>query len=117
MIEFKGQREIYLYSENIDMRLGINKIQILVGVNFKAEEIRNSLFVFCSSSNKIIKIYYEDEYGTWLMQTKLHEGKYKWPKGLQIGERISYQELKGLLKGLEVIESKKRQAEVRYEYY
>lgn len=40
MIEFKWPREIYLYSENIDMRLGTNKIQILVGVNFKAEEIR-----------------------------------------------------------------------------
>ena len=34
MIKFKESKNIYLYSENIDMRMGMNKIQILVAVNF-----------------------------------------------------------------------------------
>ena len=30
MISFKESKNIYLYSENIDMRMGMNKIQIIV---------------------------------------------------------------------------------------
>ena len=30
MITFKENKNIYLYSENVDMRMGLNKIQILV---------------------------------------------------------------------------------------
>lgn len=64
MIKFSERRNIYLYSENIDMRMGMNKIQILVASNFTSIEIRHSVFVFCSNNGKTIKLYYEDDYGS-----------------------------------------------------
>ena len=76
MITFKESKKIYLYSENIDMRMGMKKIQILVASNFSKMEIRHSVFVFCSNNGKTIKMYYEDDYGSWLLQNKLFEGKY-----------------------------------------
>lgn len=117
MITFKESRNIYLYSENIDMRMGINKIQILIGSNFNNMEIRHSVFVFCSNNGKQIKIYYEDDYGSWLLQNKLFEGKFKWPKGLDIGTKITKEQLNGLCKGLEVIESRKEKKAIEYDYY
>ena len=109
MITFKENKKIYLYSENIDMRMGMKKIQILVASNFSKIEIRHSVFVFCSNNGKTIKMYYEDDYGSWLLQNKLFEGKFKWPNGLCIGTKISKEQLNGLCKGLEVIESRKKQ--------
>lgn len=117
MITFKENRNIYLYSENIDMRMGMNKIQILVGANFTKFEIRHSIFVFCSTNGKQIKMYYENDYGSWLLQNKLFEGRFKWPRGLEIGTKISKKQLEGLCKGLEVIESKIERQEIGYDYY
>ncbi len=117
MIRFNESKNVYLYSENIDMRMGINKIQILIACNFSSIEIRHSVFVFCSNNGKTIKMYYEDDYGIWLLQNRLHEGKYKWPKGLEIGSKISKAQLEGLCKGLEVIESKKIKDEREVDYF
>lgn len=108
MIKFSESKNIYLYSENVDMRMGMNKIQILVASNFSKIEIRHSVFVFCSNNGKTIKMYYEDDYGSWLLQNKIFEGRFKWSKGLEIGTKITRLQLDGLCKGLEVIESKKK---------
>lgn len=115
MIDFRNCKNIYVYSEFIDMRFGMKKLQFLVGVNFTNSEIRNSVFIFCSSKENQIKIYYEDDYGSWLLQNKLHDGKFKWPK-LTNNKTITKQQLIGLCKGLEVIESDRPQAK-EYSYY
>ena len=115
MITFNGNKNVYIYFERVDMRMGLNKMQILVAANFTKIEIRHSVFVFCSNNQKTIKMYYEDDYGSWLLQSKLFDGKYKWPKGLEVGQRITKEQLIGLCKGLEVIESKKKKEE--YNYY
>ena len=102
MISFKESKNIYLYSENIDMRMGMNKIQIIVGSNFSKMEIRHSVFIFCSNNGKTIKMYYEDDYGSWLLQNRLFEGKFKWPKTLDEIKMISKKQLEWLLEGLEI---------------
>ena len=117
MIKLSGNKNIYLYSENIDMRMGMNKIQLLIASNFSKIEIRHSVFVFCGNNGKQIKIYYEDDYGSWLLQNRLYDGKFKWPKGLEIGTKIKQEQLEGLCKGLEVIESKKIEKGQNYNYY
>lgn len=117
MIKFKDCKNIYLYSENVDMRMGLKKIQLLVATNFNNYEITHSVFVFCSGNGKSIKIYYEDDYGCWLLQNRLKDGKFKWPKGLDIGTKISASQLEGLCKGLEVVESKKHIDERPAEYF
>ena len=116
MIKFKESKNIYLYSENIDMRMGMNIIQILVAVNFTKIEIRHSVFIFCGANGKQIKMYYEDDYGSWLLQNKLFEGRFKWPKGLSIGTKISKEQLNGLCKGLEVIESRREETSKGIDY-
>ena len=99
------------------MRMGINKIQIIVGSNFSKMTIRHSVFVFCSNNGKTIKMYYEDDYGSWLLQNRLFDGKFKWPKGLEIGTKISKEQLNGLCKGLEVIELKRNKENNEFDYY
>lgn len=116
MIHFDENKNIYIYSEMVDMRMGLTKIQLMVAINFSKIEIRHSVFVFCSKNKKQIKIYYEDDYGSWLMQNKLHDGGFKWPKLLD-NKKITKTELIGLCKGLEVIESTKDKKEIKKDYF
>lgn len=114
MIRFGSINQIHLYSGPTSMRFGIYKIQQLVAFNFSPAEIVNSVFVFCSKDKRTIKIYYENEYGFWLLQNRLAEGKFRWP---EIGEevKVDRRQLDWLLKGLDVIEHKpKPQQDVRY---
>lgn len=96
------------------MRLGIYKIQQMVAFSFSPAEIINSVFLFCSKSKRMIKIYYENEYGFWLLQNRLTAGSFKWP---EIGEQVNIdrRQLDWLLRGLDVIEHKpKPQLDVEY---
>ena len=114
MIKFNCINQIHLYSGPTSMKMGIYKIQQLVAFNFSPAEIINSIFIFCSRNKKIIKIYYENEYGFWLLQNRLTTGNFKWP---EIGERVKIdkRQLEWLFKGLDVIEHKpKRQLDVKY---
>ncbi len=41
MINFNENKNIYIYSETVDMRMGLPKIQLLVVTNFSKIEIRH----------------------------------------------------------------------------
>ena len=116
MIHFDENKNIYIYSETMDMRMGLPKIQMMVVTNFSKIEIRHSIFIFCSKDRKQIKLYYEDDYGCWLMQNRLHEGGFKWPKLLE-SKKITKAELIGLCKGLEIIESNNKIEKQKYDYF
>lgn len=108
MIDYREVKKIYFYAQSIDMRAGMKKIEILLCCNFSPVAMMNTLFVFCSKDRKTIKIYYENEYGTWLLINKINFTKYKWPV---IEQRTKYQieDLKAILKGLKVIEEKNKE--------
>ena len=40
MIHFEENKNIYIYSEKVDMRMGMPKIQMMVAMNFTKIEIR-----------------------------------------------------------------------------
>lgn len=108
MIDYRKVKQIYFYTKEIDMRAGMNRFQILLSCNFSPIEILNTLFVFCSRDRKTLKIYYEDEYGSWLLINKINFTKFKWPERIENG---GYQakDLEAILKGLRVIEDRKRE--------
>ncbi len=90
------------------MKFGIKKAQILVSLNFSPIEISRSVFIFVSKNRKQVKIYYEDDYGYWLLQNKLGSNKFKIPDQDISSLEIKPQQLTMFLKGLEVIETKKK---------
>ena len=97
------------------MRMGMPKIQLMVAMNFSKMEIRNSVFIFCSKDKKQIRLYYEDDYGCWLLQNRLDDGSFKRPKVLN-NIKITKDQMIGLCKGLEMIESDKKRSN-EFEYF
>lgn len=111
MIDYKKVKQIYFYSNELDMRSGMKRIQMLLSVNFSPAELVYTLFIFCSKNRKQIKIYYEDEYGSWLLINKLNYSNFHWPREIQTGG-YEVSDLKMLLKGLKIMEE--RQKEIGY---
>ena len=58
-----------------------------------------------------VKIYYEDEFGSWLLINKLNYSNFHWPRQIQTGS-YDASDLKLLLKGLKIMEE--RQKEIGY---
>ena len=108
MIDYREVKRIYFYGQTIDMRAGMHKLQILLGCNFSPIAMMNTLFVFCAKDRKTIKIYYENEYGTWLLINKMSYLKYQWPE-LEQGKGYRVADMKAILKGLKVLEAKNKE--------
>ena len=105
-IKIEGKR-IYLYSHQIDMRMGMQKIQVLLSQNFSPSELQDSIFVFISRSRKIAKVYVEDEFGRWLMIRKLNYTSFKIPREDEDGKLTSL-DVRYLMDGAEIISERKR---------
>ncbi|MFA6624446.1 MAG: IS66 family insertion sequence element accessory protein TnpB [Bacilli bacterium] len=108
MIDLDKVREIHVYSAPVDMRMGIRALQILVYTNFSPAQTLYFVFLFVSKNRKAVKIYYEDERGTWLMLNKIGYGRFIWPH-LEEGDEMTKADLRFLLAGVEIKSMRKLQ--------
>ena len=65
---------------------------------------------------KCIKVYYEDEYGFWLLQNRITAGDFKWPEGEDGRLTVDRRQLEWLLKGLDVVERRPK-PQIGAKYY
>lgn len=79
MIDFNVFNKVYFSSDTNLFRGGISSFQIKVRAFFDEKEINENLFVFISKSMKQIKLYYENNKGTWLAIYRIRKGKFVVP--------------------------------------
>ncbi|HOE53868.1 MAG TPA: IS66 family insertion sequence element accessory protein TnpB [Bacilli bacterium] len=108
MIDLNKVRNIFLYTNKIDMRMGIIKMESILSLSFSPLEIHRSVFIFVSKSRKMVKIYYEDEYGKWLFINKLSYARFNVP-ALEESFTITKDDLAYLLKGVALISERRKQ--------
>ena len=105
-IKIEG-KSIYLYSHQIDMRMGMEKIQVLLSQNFSTSDLQDSIFVFISRSRKIAKVYLEDEFGRWLMIRKLNYISFKILRADEDG-KLTSKDVRYLMDGAEIVSERKQ---------
>lgn len=105
MIDLTKVKNIYLYTTEVDMRIGITKIEAILSISFSPIEKLFSAFIFISRNRKQLKIYYEDEYGKWLLINKLSYTKFQVPD-LTKEIKITKNDLEYLLKGVMMSEER-----------
>lgn len=76
MVDFPN-KNIFLYSDNIDFRKGIKSLSSLISSNYPNTNLTNSLFLFFSKDKRQVKIL---EIEDWLYQNRLNEAKFVFPK-------------------------------------
>lgn len=70
--------EVYLASDPIDFRFGINSLSALVSDQFGINPANKSLYIFTNRGKNRIKCLYYDGTGFWLLYKILNEGKFRW---------------------------------------
>lgn len=90
--------KVYLRPGATTFRLGMPGLISLILGSMKIPITEKSLFVFCSKDRKQLKLLYKEGAGVWLMQRKIHKGKFFWPDTVEDAASISYEGLQFLLK-------------------
>ena len=98
---------IYLKPGHTDMRKHSNSLSIIVEEEMNINLLTKSIFLFCSRNRKTIKCLYWDRNGFCLWQKKLEVHKYPWPDTGEEAEKLTLDELKMLLKGIDFFKAHK----------
>jgi transposase len=99
-------RRIFLATEPMDMRRGIDRLAGWVEGELRADPFAGDLFVFLSRDARRVKVLAWESSGYWLCMKRLESGRFSRPRTrvLQTGEvvvTLSPAELGMLLEGIE----------------
>ncbi|MDY0288146.1 MAG: IS66 family insertion sequence element accessory protein TnpB [Sphaerochaeta sp.] len=90
-------KKIFLRVGATDFRRGIRgMVSLVVGaMNLKMDE--QSIFVFCSTNRKQVRIVYCEGAGCWMLARSVRYGRYSWPMDSKAAAQMTANELRGLL--------------------
>lgn len=89
--------KVYLRPNSTDFRKGVIKTVSLIVGRMQIPMDEKSLFVFCSTSRKQIRIVYKEQASIWMCSKYIKYGKFKWPQTIREAEEISYEGLVALI--------------------
>lgn len=96
-------QHIYFCTEPVDFRKQASGLALLVESLFpKSMGEGRALFVFRNRGAKAVKMIYWDGTGVALWSKKLEEEKFRWPKKGEKAVRLTAQELKMVLQGIDI---------------
>ena len=104
---------VYLHRDAIDFRKNINGLASLVEHALGMNAFANAVFVFGNRRKDRIKILGWDRNGFWLLQKRLEDARFIWPRSSCVVE-LSVQQLPWLLAGID-LEAMRGHAAVVYQ--
>ena len=102
MFELKAGRVVYLHRDAIDFRKNINGLASLVEHGLGMDAFANAVFVFGNRRKDRIKILGWDRNGFWLLQKRLEEARFIWPRKDSAVIELSVAQLHWLLDGIDL---------------
>lgn len=82
MLGFGSSLKVWLATEAVDFRKGIDGLCGIVRERFSKNPLDGGMFVFINRSHKSIRILFYDSQGFWLCQKRLSSGRFRnWPRG------------------------------------
>jgi transposase len=102
MFALNPARVVYLHRDAIDFRKNINGLASLVEHALGMNAFANAVFVFGNRRHDRIKILGWDRNGFWLLQKRLEEARFIWPRKDSTVIELSVQQLHWLLDGIDL---------------
>lgn len=106
LIDVNHTDHIYVICGPTDMRKSIEGCMGIVSEAYHLDPFSSSLFLFCNKKKTTLKVLHFDVNGFELLTKKLLEGKFQWPKNQEEARLITKQELRWLLEGLSLEQTK-----------
>lgn len=94
---------IYVASQPVDLRWGLDKFAALVVERFRLGPRDGAFFLFLNKSRTKLRILHFDRTGAWLLSKRLDRGTFPRPLAMRIDAthvEVSVEELDLLLQGL-----------------
>lgn len=107
ILNINNNQKIYICCTPSSFSGGVVAFQMKIRAFFKEKDIPNAYFIFCNKSKKQIKIYYEDNKGSYLTIYRLHEGRFEFPEADGNAYRIDLRQLEWLMEGISVLKHQK----------
>ena len=106
VLDFTKVKNIYIICGRTDMRKGIDGLATLIQDSFKLDPYSDAVFLFSGWNRDRYKCLYFDGDGFALLYKRIDNGKLQWPKNEVEVRNLSQQELRWLLEGLSLSQSK-----------
>lgn len=85
MLSFSGSLRVFVALEPCDMRKGFNGLEALVQEQLKECVKSGGLFLFSNRKRTRLKVLYFDGSGLWVLNKRLEQGCFSWPKSTNPG--------------------------------
>ena len=105
MVSFPGSLRIFLAVEPVDMRKSFNGLHAVVTEHLKENPLTGGLYVFTNKRRNRLKILFWDGTGLWILAKRLEEGRFSWPRGLDVRDgklTIKHAALSMLMEGVDL---------------
>ena len=97
---------VYIACGYTDMRRSIDGLATTVKQVFQLDPFSQSLYLFCGKRNDRVKALYWEGDGFILLYKRLERGRFQWPRNNKEARRITRQQLRWLLEGLNIEQPK-----------
>lgn len=97
---------VYVVTGYTDMRKGIDGLAAVISGKLSLDPYCRSLFLFCGRNSRKLKGLLWEGDGFLLLNKRLENGRYRWPRNETEARQLTVQQLRWLLEGLEIEQKK-----------
>lgn len=105
MLSFPSSVRVFLAVDPVDMRKSFNGLYGVVREQLKRDPREGGLYVFSNRRRDRLKILFWDGSGLWVLAKRLEQGRFSWPKGVDVRDgrlTIKHAALSMLLEGVDL---------------
>lgn len=106
LTELCAGAEVYIITGFTDMRKGIDGLAATVQGCYGLNPFSKKLFLFCGRNRSKMKGLLWENDGFLLLYKRLDNGVFRWPRTTEEAKKISPQQVRWLLEGLEIEQPK-----------
>lgn len=103
--EYSGGK-VYIATGYTDLRRGIDGLAAIVQGQFQLDPFENALFLFCGRRRDRIKGLLWEGNGFLLLYKRLESGTFQWPRTGEEARRLTAQQYRWLMEGLNIEQPK-----------
>lgn len=88
------------------MRKSISGLMAIIRDTYQMDPYANAIYLFCGRKNNTLKALYFDKDGFCLLQKRLDNGRFQWPRNPSEVKSLTRQEFRWLMEGLSIEQPK-----------
>lgn len=88
------------------MRKSISGLMAIIRDTYQMDPYANAIYLFCGRKKNTLKALYFDRDGFCLLQKRLDNGRFQWPRNPSEVKSLTRQEFRWLMEGLSIEQPK-----------